>query len=294
MIPDDLRHRLAAMRRPAPAVGAEVTTIACDVPSAKTKQEHDFAAAGEVQTPHGSHLAFSTPLAMWRDATPRKRRPLRPSNSEVRPPRPAAQAELTALAAALPNGAVLLDLETCGFAGAPIFLAGLAHYSAGAWTIEQLFARDYSQEAALLWTLWQRLSGKRVLATFNGKSFDWPMVRDRSVYHRLIPASAGHEPTTAPPVPPVHFDLLHHARRRWGQGLPNCRLQTLERALCSRRRQGDLPGRETPAAYHQFVRDGNAALMRAILHHNAWDLATLWELTAALAAEQRPESTAAA
>jgi uncharacterized protein YprB with RNaseH-like and TPR domain len=76
----------------------------------------------------------------------------------------------------------------------------------------------------------------------------------------------------------IHCDLLHHARRRWGKQLPDCRLQTLERHVCRRRRDEDIPGHEIPAAYHDFVRTGDAWLIRSVLHHNALDLITLLQL----------------
>ncbi|MGM0491216.1 MAG: ribonuclease H-like domain-containing protein, partial [Planctomycetota bacterium] len=61
--------------------------------------------------------------------------------------------------------------------------------------------------------------------------------------------------------------------------LPDCKLQTLERHVCRRRRTGDIPGREIPSAYHDFVRSGDAWLIRGVLHHNALDLVTLLQLS---------------
>jgi uncharacterized protein YprB with RNaseH-like and TPR domain len=81
----------------------------------------------------------------------------------------------------------------------------------------------------------------------------------------------------------VHCDLLHHARRRWRERLPNCKLQTLEQAICGRRRRGDIPGRAIPLAYHEFVRTGDAWQMRNVLHHNALDLVTLLQLSICVA-----------
>ena len=76
----------------------------------------------------------------------------------------------------------------------------------------------------------------------------------------------------------VQFDLLHHSRRRWGRGLPDCKLQTLERHVCGRARTGDIPGRDIPETYHEYVRTGDAWPVRNILHHNALDLITLLQL----------------
>ena len=96
-----------------------------------------------------------------------------------------ASAELCLLTRVFPHGIVLLDLETCGLAGSLIFLAGLLYEERGQLQLTQLWARDYSEEKALLQSLWNLVRSKPLLITFNGKSFDWPQVHDRSTLHRL-------------------------------------------------------------------------------------------------------------
>jgi uncharacterized protein YprB with RNaseH-like and TPR domain len=184
-------------------------------------------------------------------------------------------AESAALVAALPDRALLLDLETCGLAGAALFLVGLLRSVDGDPTVEMLFARDYAEERAVLHSLWQTLPGHDVLVTFNGKAFDWPMVLDRSTRHLM----GGAAPTGL-----VHVDLLHHARRRWGRQLPDCRLQTLEQLICRRRRAGDIPGHRIPGVYAEYVRSGFEREIDAVLYHNAVDLVTLLDLALRLAA----------
>jgi len=176
---------------------------------------------------------------------------------------------------AFPHRAVLLDLETCGLAGSALFLIGLLHRVDDRLTVELLLARDYSEEAAVLVSLWQRIHADGVVVTFNGKSFDWPMVIDRSRRHLLFRG-------TKPPTP-VHLDLLHAARRRWKKQLSDCKLQTLERHICGRTRTGDIPGSQIPAAYQEFVRPGFEREMDAILLHNSIDLVTLLDLAMRLA-----------
>jgi uncharacterized protein YprB with RNaseH-like and TPR domain len=145
----------------------------------------------------------------------------------------------------------------------------------GKLAVELLLARDYSEEPAVLASLWQRIDGDAVLVTFNGKCFDWPMVLDRSRRHLLFGGCR--------PPAPVHIDLLHPARRRWRGQLPDCRLQTLERYVCGRWRADDIPGHRIPAAYHQFVRTGVEREMDAVMLHNALDLVTLLDLAMRLA-----------
>jgi uncharacterized protein YprB with RNaseH-like and TPR domain len=127
----------------------------------------------------------------------------------------------------------------------------------------------------MLAALWQRLGGATTLVTFNGKSFDWPMVVDRSRRHLL---SRG-----ITVAPPRHVDLLHLARRRWRGELPDCKLQTLERRVCGRLRADDLPSHMIPAAYQQFVRTRFEREMDQVLLHNAVDLVTMLDLTMRLA-----------
>ena len=208
--------------------------------------------------------------------------------------------ELRALTRALPERVIYLDLETCGFAGSMVFLIGLVYYQNGRFVLSQLLARNYAEEKAMLQSLWHKTAGRRVLATFNGKSFDWPMVHDRSTLHHLgrdmRDSASSNEKSTegdssegGEPVPVlnredprpelIHCDLLHHARRRWKDEFPNCKLQTLETRICRRKRTQDIPGREIPAAYHDFVRSGDGWLIRSVLHHNALDLITLLQLS---------------
>ncbi len=194
----------------------------------------------------GEHLCFRRPLtALWPAATLCMSRVAR-LDSPVSVPQ---HAELAAVLEHFPARILFLDLETCGFAGSPVFLAGVIWSCDGELLIDQLFARNYAEERSLLEGLWQIARQNQVLATFNGKSFDWPMVRDRTARHRLRPpADSGDEPAL------VHCDLLHHARRRWKHVLPNCKLQTLEQYVCRRTRRDDLGGALVPAAYHAFVR----------------------------------------
>ncbi len=184
--------------------------------------------------------------------------------------------ELAAFAGHFPRSTLFLDLETCGFAGSMVFLIGLVWHDDDVWVLDQLLARDYAEERAILATLWDVVRRNQVLVTFNGKSFDWPMVLDRSTLHRF-------SCETVSATPGTHCDLLHHARRRWKHRLPNCKLQTLEQAVCKRTRHEDISGADIPIAYHQFVRTGNARELQSIMHHNAMDLVTLIEVTVKLA-----------
>jgi uncharacterized protein YprB with RNaseH-like and TPR domain len=203
------------------------------------------------------------------------------------------EADFAALAAALPDRALALDLETCGLTGSALFLIGLLRQMGGMPTIQLLLARNYAEEAAVLASLWEIVGEHDVLLTFNGKTFDWPMVVERSIRHRMQPlgwalptkgSSTSSSAVGSAHPTKVHIDILHHARRRWKKQLPNCRLQTLERHVCRRQRGADIPGHAIPGVYADYVRTGFERDMDSVLYHNALDLVTLFDLAHRLAA----------
>jgi uncharacterized protein YprB with RNaseH-like and TPR domain len=167
-----------------------------------------------------------------------------------------------------------LDLETGGLAGQPVFLAGILRLQRSALAIRQAIVRRYDEEPALIAWVERELAGVPVVVTYNGKSFDLPMLVDRAGYHGMLFRYHG-----------LHLDLLHPARRRYRDRYPDCRLVTLEWYVCHRRRMGDVPGGEIPGIFHRFMRDGDPTPLVPILHHNALDLVTLAELFGHLAPE---------
>jgi len=178
---------------------------------------------------------------------------------------------LATLAGAEPEQVAMIDLETTGLHGRPLFLVGVMSCEAGELVVRQYFARDYSEERALLWQVQEALAPAQVLVTFNGRAFDLPYLHDRMSYHRLPPRR-----------PCDQVDLLHPCRRRWRRSLPNCRLQTLERHLCRRFRVGDIPGCLIPQRYHEFVHSGDPRLISPVFQHNRLDLVAMAELLVAL------------
>jgi uncharacterized protein YprB with RNaseH-like and TPR domain len=166
-----------------------------------------------------------------------------------------------------PADVIFLDLESTGLAGTPLFLVGTMVWEDEGLVVRQYFARDYSEERAVISLFLGVVARKKLLVSFNGKSFDLPYVRVRAAANGL-PFE----------VNLAHFDLLHECRRIWRHVLPDCRLQTLESRICGRYRHSDIPGAEIPDAYHEFVRTGNAAEVVEILDHNLLDLATLADL----------------
>lgn len=168
---------------------------------------------------------------------------------------------------------LFLDTETTGLAGGSgmyAFLVGLAWYESGGLQVEQLFMRDFADEHALLETLRGHMAKRRVLVTFNGKSFDWPLLETRFRMTRAI------EPRTAA----VHLDFLHPARQLWRPRLASVRLAELEREVLrvsqgsklDWTRDADVDGAAIPEIYFNFVRTGAAAPLMPVLNHNQMDL----------------------
>jgi hypothetical protein len=136
-------------------------------------------------------------------------------------------------------------------------------------------------ERAMLAAVAQLAGEAGTVVTYNGKTFDLPLIETRYLFHRLETPFAG--------LP--HVDMLHPARRLW-RGHPaggdehamfdagGCRLTTLERTLCGFEREGDVPGFEIPERYFRYVRTGDARPLAGVLEHNRLDLLSLALLTA--------------
>lgn len=175
-----------------------------------------------------------------------------------------------------PATTLVMDIETGGFSGTPVFLIGVVALDSRPLCVEQWLARDYPEEEAILRRLARWARQRPTWVTFNGKSFDVPFVLDRAAIYGI---------DLAPPD--VHVDLLHAARRRWRGELSDCRLETLERQILDRTRVGDVPSCDVPDLFHHFIRTGNAAPLRPVLEHNRIDLVSSTELLVRLA---RPDS----
>jgi len=171
---------------------------------------------------------------------------------------------------------LFFDLETTGLsggAGTYAFLIGCGWFEGdgGFCTRQHLLVR-LSDERALLETVGRDLAAGGVLVSFNGKSFDAPLLETRYLFHRLEWAGAGL----------AHLDALHPSRRFWGGETADCSLGALERHVLGACRRDDVPGLEIPARYFQFVRSGDARPLAAVLEHNRLDLLSLAGLTARL------------
>ena len=189
-----------------------------------------------------------------------------------------ASMEATALLAGCPmvKGASLsdglfLDTETTGLAGGTgtfPFLIGLGWFEASSFVTCQLFARDFSEERAMLSHLGELASIKQFLVTFNGKAFDMNLLATRFILNRCREALT--------PLP--HIDLLHLSRRILGHRLEDARLSTIEAQVLGVEREGDVPGFEIPQRYFDWLRKRDGRLLGDIFTHNRLDIISMASL----------------
>jgi uncharacterized protein len=198
---------------------------------------------------------------------------------------------------------LFVDLETTGIAGGAgtyAFLVGCGWFSGGTFRVRQFFLSSFTAERALLEALSDVAATAGTVVSYNGKSFDLPLIETRFALHRL--------PTPFGELP--HIDMLHPARRMWRvaesrhvqKDMPytdqkdvayTCRLSTLERQLCGYVREGDVAGFEIPARYFRYVHAGDPRPLAAVFEHNRLDLLSL-ALVTARAAQLLEDGPAAA
>ena len=204
-----------------------------------------------------------------------------------------------------PARALYLDTESTGLAGGTgtvPFLVGLGWFEGRTFVVEQLLLRQLGEEAPILARLAERIAAASMLVSFNGKSFDLPLLRTRYVMNRV-----------PPPREPPHLDLVHLARRihrgprggvrapridRGGPWIelggddgvaraPSCKLVALERSLLGFDRVDDVPSAEIPAIYGHFLRTGDSAAIHAVCDHNLWDVLSMAALVGTYATAVR-------
>jgi uncharacterized protein len=161
---------------------------------------------------------------------------------------------------------LFLDAETTGLAGGTgtyAFLVGAAWLEDDRLVLTQHFMRDFDEEPALLAALRPLLERASGLVTFNGATFDLPLLETRFLMTRR----------RWPTLP--HLDLLRPARRVWNACLADCRLATLEREVVGVVREDDIAGGLIPALYFDFLRSRRAAPLGRVLAHNRDDILTL-------------------
>lgn len=164
--------------------------------------------------------------------------------------------------------ALFVDTETSGLAGGTgtfAFLIGVGRVEEDRFRVTQFLMRDPLGEAAMLEELAVMAAEGRDLVTYNGGSFDLPLLETRFALSGLASPFRGAR----------HLDLLHPARRLFKPRHENARLSTLEREVLEVERDDDIPGDRIPQVFFDFLRYGDHPAMESVLAHNRYDIVTL-------------------
>jgi len=163
---------------------------------------------------------------------------------------------------------IFYDLETTGLSGGAgniAFLVGLGRQMESHFEVTQLFLEDYAGEESMLLRYAQLVDEGQPQVSYNGKSFDSQVLRTRFLINRM------------PSLNLPQIDLLYPARRLWKSLLPDFSLSTLEKEVLGISRTDDLPGRQAPDAWFEWL-NGSRGRMVGVFRHNAEDIVSLARL----------------
>ncbi len=168
---------------------------------------------------------------------------------------------------------IFYDLETTGLsggAGTIAFLAGFGRIESESLYIKQFFLHDFPGETDFLQSIGTLLTPDKVLVSYNGKSFDHPLLRTRFLMNRLTMETL------------AEVDLLHTARRLWKDRLPSCRLGTIEENILNKVRINDIPGKDIPGIYFNYLKNNQKPRgwipLSAVFDHHLQDIISLAQL----------------
>lgn len=172
-----------------------------------------------------------------------------------------------------PRATAFIDTETGGLvggAGNVAFLIGVAYFEEDALVLEQCFLRDYDEEEAMLRHLDGLFKRFDAFVSYNGKTFDMPLLRTRFIQNRIpyrLDAA-------------MHYDLLHAARRFWRRRIQNCSLANVEREVLGMPRHGDVNSALIPELWFDYLRSRDARALERVFYHHKTDILSLVALTA--------------
>jgi uncharacterized protein YprB with RNaseH-like and TPR domain len=164
---------------------------------------------------------------------------------------------------------LFLDTETTGLAGGTgtyAFMVGLGYFRTVAgdtrFVVDQCMMRSYGEERPMLDWLHEHLQRYAALITFNGRSFDVPLLQTRFLMSRIrVDFDAW-----------LQFDLLHASRRLWRLALSSCSLQHIEQHILGVGREEDIESFLIPAIYYSYLRDGDGRYLQRVFNHNRADV----------------------
>ncbi len=171
-----------------------------------------------------------------------------------------------------PEKAVFIDTETTGLMGGTgtvTFLVGVGYFHEGHFRLDQCFMRDYDDEEPMLEYLAERFAFADTVVSFNGKSFDLPLLRTRFITNRI--------PFRVDGI--AHFDLVHASRRFWKKRLGDCSLGNIEEQILGIRREGDVDSALIPEIWLSYLHTRDARRLESVFYHHKMDILSLVTLT---------------
>ena len=175
-----------------------------------------------------------------------------------------------------PDEIVFFDTETTGLAGGTgtvAFLVGVGRLEDGVFKVRQFLMNDYHQEPSVLTEFAKSLKGAKAVATYNGKSFDAPLITARSIMNRITLELDKYP----------HFDLLHACRRLYKMRLERMKLTDIEEHILGIVREDDIPGAEIPEIFFRYLKYGESSLLEKVIEHNVQDIVSLAKISGILA-----------
>ncbi len=175
---------------------------------------------------------------------------------------------------------LFLDTETTGLSGGVgtiAFEIGVGFFEENTLIIHQYVINNYSQEINMLNKVAEIINNHSILITYNGKSFDYPLIESRFIMNKI----------RLSPKKLSHFDLLHVCRRIYKMRLGRCNLSTIEEFVLGKKRIDDLPGEMVPQRFFEYMKTGELSIIQDVLEHNYDDVLSLALLTAHVCNEFR-------
>ena len=265
----DIREQLAILRQKIEGIAARYATPSRPAapPQSSGSLIEDLVSGEVVTTAHGSHFETERHFPAHH----------RHGSYEISDLATLSPDLLSALSGGAIDGIpperwLFLDTETTGLAGGSgtyAFLVGSGSIGPDGFRVRQFFMRDYSEEASLLDSLTAYMARFDAIITYNGRSYDQPLLETRYTMCRARHPFARME----------HLDLLYGARHLFRLRLDNCRLSNLENQILGFEREGDIPGEMIPYCYFEYLRSRRAHRLPPILHHNVLDIVSLACLT---------------
>lgn len=166
-----------------------------------------------------------------------------------------------------PMKLVFFDSETTGLSGGTgtiPFLLGFGFFNENIFQVRVFILNDLSAENIFLEEVdrfldYYQFSGT---ITFNGKSFDFPLMEGRYILQRK----------RFPLLRFPHYDFLFPARTIWKNTYDSRKLGYLGSMLTGISREEDIDSSQIPMLYFNYLRSRAGSMIEKIVEHNALDL----------------------